>query len=142
MAKTPDIQAQRRANLKSLVTQRGDLASLAKAMGLAASSYLSQMAGGHRTISDDTARAIERAAGKPVRWLDEDHTARKPARQVANDTSFVQGAVQAVVAAQQELNASITPEKYAEIVQLVYELAQLEEAISPDYAKRLVKLTM
>lgn len=143
MAKTSDLQAQRRQNLKQVVHEMGDSpTTLANAMGLSGPSFISQMTGGSRTISDKSSRRIEQAAGKPDYWLDQPHTGENPTRNVNTDPSFVNGAVQAVVAVQQQLKAQISAEKYAEIVELVYTLAQKEGTVNHDYARRLVKLTM
>lgn len=143
MAKAPDTQAQRRHNLKRIIADMGGSpSSLAKLLDLAGPSFISQMTGGSRGISDKMSRRIESATGKPVYWMDMDHSSDAPARKVSVDPSFVGGAAAAVAGIQQQLKVDIGPEKYAEIVNLVYEHAQKFGSVDADYALRLVKLTM
>lgn len=143
MAKSPDLQAQRRANLRRIVDDMGGSpSSLAKLMSLSGPSFISQLLSGNRSISDKTARRIEDVTSRPMYWMDHDHTSDSPARVVDTDPSYIGAAVKAVVQTQQKLNTQITPDKYAEIVDLVYIRAQELGVIDQAYAERLVKLTM
>lgn len=139
------LNQQRRANLKQILREQGGPASFAKALGQAGPSFLSQMVNGHRVISEKTSRRIEEAAGKPQYWMDHAHSSvdgMGPAASVQVDPSFVGGAVKMVAEIQQELDATLSPGKYAEIVNLVYENAQRTGKLDRDFSMRLVKLTM
>ena len=139
------LNKQRRANLRTVLQEQGGPASFAKKLGQAGPSFLSQMVNGHRVITEKTCRRIEREAGKPEYWMDQAHTSTEgitPTQTVRVDPSFVGAAVKMVAEIQQELKISLSPEKYAEIVNLVYENAQLTGKLDPDYSMRLVKLAM
>lgn len=139
------LHQQRRDNLRQVLNQQGGPASLAKKLGLAGPSFLSQMANGHRAITEKTSRRIEKAAGKPEYWMDQPHSSLEgmtPTLTVRVDPSFVGAAVKMVAEIQQQLETSLSPEKYAEIVNLVYENAQRSGEVDADFAMRLVKLTM
>ncbi|CAB3858428.1 hypothetical protein LMG26854_03339 [Achromobacter aegrifaciens] len=139
------LNKQRRANLRTVLAEQGGPASFAKKLGQSGPSFLSQMVNGHRVISERTCRRIEREAGKPIYWMDQPHTGTggvAPTQTVRVDPSFVGGAVKMVAEIQQELKTSLTPEKYADIVNLVYEHAQLTGKLDRDFSMRLVKLTM
>lgn len=139
------LNQQRRTNLKQILVEQGGPASFAKKLGQAGPSFLSQMVNGHRVISEKTSRRIEEAAGKPEYWMDHAHSSvdgMGPAASVQVDPSFVGGAVKMVAEIQQELDATLSPGKYAEIVNLVYENAQRTGKLDRDFSMRLVKLTM
>jgi transcriptional regulator with XRE-family HTH domain len=61
----------RRQNLLLILRDlfEGRPSALAKRMGKSAA-QISQWKGGHRDIHEDSARAIEQAAGKPAGWMD------------------------------------------------------------------------
>lgn len=139
------LNQQRRENLRQILIEQKGPASFAKKLGQAGPSFLSQMVNGHRVISEKTSRRIEEAAGKPEYWMDHAHSSVEgvgPAATVHVDPSFVGGAVKMVAEIQQELDVSLSPEKYAEIVNLVYENAQRSGKLDRDFSMRLVKLTM
>lgn len=139
------LSQQRRTNLKQILTEQGGSASFAKKLDLSGPSFLSQMVNGHRVITEKTSRRIEQAAGKPEYWMDHAHSSVEglaPTASVHVDPSFVGGAVKMVAEIQQELKVALTPEKYAEIVNLVYENAQRTGKLDRDFSMRLVKLTM
>ncbi|WP_238878649.1 hypothetical protein [Achromobacter xylosoxidans] len=139
------LTKQRRQNLRTVLEEQGGPASFAKKLGQSGPSFLSQMANGHRTISEKTSRRIEQAAGKPEYWMDQPHTSVggiAPQASVHTDPSFVGGAVKAVAEIQQSLGVSLSPDKFGEIVNLVYEHAQRVGSIDHEFAARLLKLTM
>lgn len=145
MTQGEKLNEQRRANLRQVLIEQDGPASFAKKLGLSGPSFLSQMVNGHRVITEKTSRRIEKAAGKPEYWMDHAHSSVEgmgPASTVHVDPSFVGGAVQMVAEIQQELNATLSPEKYANIVNLVYENAQRTGKLDRDFSMRLVKLTM
>ncbi len=139
------LSQQRRTNLKQILIEQGGPASFAKKLDLSGPSFLSQMVNGHRVITEKTSRRIELAAGKPEYWMDHAHSSVEgvgPTASVQVDPSFVGAAVKMVAEIQQELKTALTPEKYAEIVNLVYENAQRTGKLDRDFSMRLVKLTM
>lgn len=139
------LNQQRRENLRQVLSEQGGPASFAKKLGQAGPSFLSQMVNGHRVITEKTSRRIEEVAGKPEYWMDQPHSSLEgmaPTSTVRVDPSFVGAAVKMVAEIQQELKVSLSPEKYAEIVNLVYENAQRTGEIDAAFSMRLVKLTM
>ena len=71
------IQDIRKRNLQAVLEAdfRGVKADLARAIGVSPnniSRYFSNTKDG-RTVSDDTARKVEKATGKPVGWMDSLH---------------------------------------------------------------------
>lgn len=142
MAQRPDIQKSRRTNLNQILAEVDGPTVLAHRMGLKGPSFISQMGTGHRKITDNTARKIEEAASKPRYWLDEPHSAYSAPNGNGADAANVSAAVTAVVAVQQALKAEITPEKYAMIVELVYEQARTTGSIDEAFARKLVELTI
>lgn len=139
------LTKQRRQNLRIVLEEQGGPASFAKKLGQSGPSFLSQMANGHRAISEKTSRRIEQAAGKPEYWMDQPHSSVggvAPQATVHTDPSFVGGAVKVVAEIQQSLGVSLSPDKFGEVVNLVYEHAQRVGSIDREYASRLLKLTM
>lgn len=139
------LNQQRRENLRQVLIEQGGPASFAKKLGQAGPSFLSQMVNGHRVITEKTSRRIEQLAGKPEYWMDQPHSSldgMTPTATVRVDPSFVGAAVKMVAEIQQQLKISLSPEKYAEIVNLVYENAQRTGELDADFSMRLVKLTM
>lgn len=139
------LKLQRKQNLANILREQGGATSFAIKLGLEGPSFLSQMVNGHRVITEKTARRIEAAADKPEYWMDHAHSATEgmgPAATVQVDPSFVAAAVKMVAEIQQEFKIALDPEKYGEIVNLVYEHAQRTGKIDRDFSMRLVKLTM
>ena len=66
------MQKLRLQNLKILLNEFHSKSEASEVFGFKNSSYLSQMLSGHRLIGEKTARKIEKAAGKPAMWLDQD----------------------------------------------------------------------
>ena len=145
MTQGEKLNLQRRRNLRQILNEQGGPASFAKKLDLSGPSFLSQMVNGHRVITEKTSRRIEHAAGKPEYWMDHAHSSVEgvaPTASVHVDPSFVGAAVKMVAEIQHELKVALTPEKYAEIVNLVYENAQRTGKLDRDFSMRLVKLTM
>ncbi|OZI58724.1 hypothetical protein [Bordetella genomosp. 1] len=140
MAKAQDIQQVRQQNLQTVVAEVGGPSVLAKRMGYQGPSFISQMANGHRKITEDTARAVEKAAGREPLWLDAPHELRAPAQGPATDPSLVSGAVTVVVKLQQDLGVTVDPTKYPLLVEMVYQQALVDGAVNVDYARKLVQL--
>lgn len=66
------VIAIRKANLRLLLQQWEGPSTLAKKLGYAGPSYLSQIVGGHRPITEKTARDIEAKLDLPAGWMDRD----------------------------------------------------------------------
>lgn len=66
----------RRENLVLILSNYGKDKDFAEKLGLDAA-RLSQLKHGHENIGEKTARQIEKAAGKPERWLDMPTTAEQ-----------------------------------------------------------------
>lgn len=139
------LNRQRRANLRIVLAEQGGPAFFAKRLGMSGPSFLSQMVNGHRVITEKTCRRIEKEAGKPIYWMDQPHNGTSdamPTQTVRVDPSFVGGAVKMVAEIQQELKITLSPEKYADIVNMVYEHAQATGKLDRDFSMKLVKLAM
>ena len=68
-----DIREVRVANLRELLAEEGNRqVALARRIGKSPS-QLNQWFSGVRTITEESARAIEKAASKPTGWLDQNH---------------------------------------------------------------------
>lgn len=77
-----DIDEIRRENLRRLEAELGGSSEAAQVIGMAPAQFINLRSGARdsktgkpRGMRKETARRIERAAGKPVGWLDIDHSA-------------------------------------------------------------------
>lgn len=71
------IQAQRRARLKHLIEKLGGPTVVAKRLKLSSSSYVSQLAFGHRPITESTVAKIEDGLNLAPGWFDKETTETK-----------------------------------------------------------------
>ena len=135
MKSTFDI---RRANLRKLMEQWGGPTSLAAKLGHSNGSYLAQLAGPHpsRDVSEKVAREIERKLGLSPMWMDSAHKT-PPAQPDTNALIEVVAMVQDLLHA---ANVKISKEKFAEVVNLVYEQAAETNANPQAYARRIINL--
>lgn len=135
-----DLQAVRKRNLRALIRQWDGPTNLAKKLRYSGPSYLSQLIGSAKPITEKTARTIESALELPVGWLDADRTG-----QVGHvgrlDTALVSRAMLSVSAALEDAGVSVSPARMAGLVGLVYEHAfEHQGEISDEYTRRIVKL--
>lgn len=139
MTKKLDTMDVRRANLRLLIAQWGGPSTLAKKLRLSGPSYLSQLVGGHRPVTEKTARQFESALDLPLGWLDDErHSNGKPARV---DDDLVTRVVMLVGAALEDAKLTVKPAKFADLVAMAYEEAVRTGELGEQYVKRLVKLT-
>lgn len=139
MAKKLDIMEVRRKNLANLIAQWGGPTTLAKKLRLAGPSYLSQLIGENRPITEKTARKYEAALGLPGGWLDDDRP--NNAKPATVDDRLMTRALLLVGAALEEAKINLKPSKFADLVAMVYEEAVRAGELSEDFVKRLVNLT-
>jgi hypothetical protein len=65
-----EVHAARRHNLLLLVDQHGGRKGLGEALGYSNGSYISQLIGGRREVSEQTARVIEGRLNLVHGWMD------------------------------------------------------------------------
>lgn len=135
---TTDVLEIRRTNLKVLIAQWGGPTSLAKKLKLSGPSYLSQIVGGSRPVTERTARKLEKELGLGSGWMDINHeTDAKPA---SLDDSLVTRAILLVGTSLAEIGITVAPTKFAEIVTLVYGEAERSGRLDEQLAHRIVNL--
>ncbi len=139
---TTDVFDIRLANLKSLIVQWGGPTSLAKKLELSGPSFLSQMVGGIRPLTEKTARKVEQKLGLAPGWMDQDHdTPGNTLRAAAIDDSLITKTVSLVGAKLQESNLQLRPDKFAELVSLAYgEACRSGGTLDENFVERLVQL--
>lgn len=130
-------------NLRSLISQWGGPTVLAERVGWNETSSLSQMTGPNptRTISEKTARRIEKALNLAHGWLDVEHNG-EPAN--APMTAYVAVGVAAAVAQVQRLcdesMVKLTPLKQGEVTQMVYDLVLKGDVPDDNWVRKLITL--
>ena len=157
----------RRANIRALVQERGGLSKLSRLLGYKNPSFLSQMLSADnptREVTEKTARSIEEAMGLPAGHLDQSSdVAAAPPRAVqvevkhapeslaperpaaavtvaaGDPTQRMIEAVRLVGAVTKEAGVTIEPDRFAELVALVY-ADGAERAVRPEIVKMMVKL--
>lgn len=129
-------------NLKQLIRQHDGPTNLAKKIGMRGPSYVSQMAMGHRPVSERMARMMEEVLDLPTGWFDAQHSFDFETRLPALDTSLLTTVVIAVTAVFTENKIRLKPEKFADVVALVYEASQETKNVDIGYVQRLVKLVI
>lgn len=112
----PNLQALRKKNLRALIKQWDGPTNLAKKLGYSGPSYLSQMIGEHKPITEKTARFVETTLDPPAGWLDNDNHDSGRA-----DTANVARVLLAVGAAIENTGAKVSPGRLADIATFVYE---------------------
>lgn len=139
-----EIQTLRKKNLRALIKQWHGPTKLAKELRYSGPSYLSQMIGPNKPISETTARGIEDVLSLEPGWMDTDHTAQ-PVEQAENrayaDTTLINDVVVSVMAVLGNTAVSVPP-CLPGLVSLAYEHAAAHGKIDADYIDRLVKLTV
>ena len=67
------VYAARRANLVALANQHGGRKALGELLGYSNGSYISQLIGGRREVSEPVARKIEATLHLAQDWMDKPH---------------------------------------------------------------------
>lgn len=131
----PDLQALRKKNLRALIKQWEGPTNLAKKLHYSGPSYLSQLVGRHKPITEKTARFIEHALDLPAGWMDADRVAQDG----KVDTALIGRVMLSVSAALDDAGLRLSPIKMAELVSFVYECAA-DKGVDDEFVVRLVKL--
>lgn len=135
----PDLQALRKKNLKALIKQWDGPTNLAKKLGYSGPSYLSQLIGPNKPVTEKTARFVEKTLNLPPGWLDAEHVA-KPDHNGQVNTTLVARVLLSVGAAVEDAGLRLTPTRMAELVSVAYEWAAAKNEVDDEYIQRLVKL--
>lgn len=130
-----DTQALRKRNLRALIKQWDGPTVLAKKLGYSGPSYLSQLVGRHKPITEKTARYIEATLDLPAGWLDQEP---QPDRHKV-DAALVARVMLTVGRAVEDAGLRLPPARMADVVSFVYECA-VERGMDDDFVRRLVKL--
>ena len=132
-----DIFATRLQNLRALLTQWGGPTSLSRKLKLSGPSYLSQVVGGNRPMTEKTARKWEQQLGLISGWFDVEH-AGLVTPQI--DTALITRCITLVGHPLDEAHLTVESEKFAEIANLVYQEAVRSGSIDETLVQRIVKL--
>jgi hypothetical protein len=129
----------RRQNLRRLQREWHGPANLARKLGHANQSYLSQLAGPNpsRDVSEKVARDIEVTLGLPVGWLDQEN----PDDIALFDAEILNACVRSVAACLRDAGRKPDPDVQANLVGLVYEHARSRGSVDEAYVQKLVQLT-
>jgi plasmid maintenance system antidote protein VapI len=122
----------RRENLKRLASQQTPT-SIAKTMGWAGPSYVSQLINGHRPITEKTARRIEERFSLDERWMDREHEA------IRADETLTMQAMQIVARVLQETGVPVGPRRMVKMVEIAVEEA-VNGVIDEGVVRRMVEL--
>lgn len=131
-----DLKELRRTNLKKKAEEAGGSAALARALGYANQSFLSNVLTGLKPLGERAARSIERKAGWPEYELD--RLPGEPLPFHGTDRQMIAACVRAIGDALGE--RQITPAKFAELVALYYEHCTTRGSLDPAHLARLLKL--
>lgn len=134
-----DLQALRKKNLRALIKQWDGPTNLAKKLHYGGPSFLSQMIGPNKPITEKTARHIEEVLELPIGWMDNDHAAQT-GQHARVDTTVINRVMLSVGAALEDARIALSPPRMAELVGLVYEHAVEHGSVDDSYVARLVKL--
>jgi len=128
----------RRKNLREVVSARGGPTSAARLLGYANGAFLVQMCGPNptRPVTEKTARAIERTLGLKTGYLDQLHT-DEPVIKVSAD--LVHKVAHMVQSVQSELQVTLPPGKFADVVTLVYDNAKATGEPQRDFVATLIR---
>lgn len=123
-------------NLRVIVAQWNGATNLSKKLGHSGPSYISQLLGGNRPLTEKTARAIEAKLDLPLGWLDREHDGATP----HFDRDLFAAVLAAVLETLDDQGSPATPRQISEIANLAYEDAARSGAVNADYIKILVGL--
>lgn len=131
----------RRENLRRLIEQWHGPGPLAAKLGYSNASFIVQMAGPNptREVTEKTARKIELALNLPRLWLDEPPANNGTSPTV--DTKLLTEVVKVVGHTAADLGISLSHDKLADLVALVYEDTQEHRGvIRSDFINRVLSL--
>lgn len=134
-----DVQETRKRNLRELIRQWHGPTNLAKKLKYSGPSYLSQLIGPSKPVTEKTARHMETVLELPPGWLDDEHTIQPPPRPVA-DSALMASSALTVLAELNEAGVNATARQVAELLTLAWERTGDRGAIDHDYIKRIVAL--
>lgn len=135
----PDTLKNRREVLKKLIEQYDGPAALARKLGYKNSSFLIQMAGPNptRDVTEKTARSLEKQLDLPVGFMDGPVPHDTPAVDVAVVTNVVRMVAQTC----EDEGLRLEPEKFADLVALVYaDTLETKSDPRPSFIRKLLKL--
>jgi hypothetical protein len=134
------VQQIRRENLRTVLRQHGGAAKIARKMGLASTSYISQLLSGHRPFGEKAARNIEKRLE-----LEEFSLDKKPGEAVpfsGTDRVMLTDAVRAIDEETSALKVKLAPEKFARLVAHVYEMGVHSGAIERSEVRKILELML
>lgn len=139
---TPGVET-RRANLRTLMEQRG-VNALARQLGYANASFLSQMAGPNpiRGVTEKTARRFEARLGLPVGSLDRPvvQLAQSDAPQAVS-VGLTAEIIRLVGRLFEEEGVDVSGMRFADVCALaLLDAAEHDEQPRPDHVRSLVRL--
>lgn len=134
-----DLQTIRKKNLRELIRQWDGPTHLADKLGFAGPSYLSQLIGHGKAITEKTARKFETALGLPAMWMDTDHTALSAAAGRV-DSGAVDRLMLSVISAVDAADLHLAPRCMANLVAFAYECAIEPHQVDESFVRKLVAL--
>lgn len=132
-----DLQATRKKNLKALIKEWDGPTNLAKKLGYAGPSYLSQLIGPGKPITEKTARHIEREVGKAAGWMDRESPPLAPG---AVDSARIDRLMLSIISAVDDVKLHLPPRCMANLVSFVYECAMMPVHVDDTFVRRVVAL--
>jgi hypothetical protein len=138
----PELQARRKKNLRALIKQWDGPTHLAKKLHYSGPSFLSQLIGPSKPITEKTARFIEKTVDLPEGWLDLDHPAAHNHNETPAkiDTSLVGRVMLSVGGALEDAGLRLSNARMAKLVSFVYEATAVKGEVDDDFIERLVDL--
>jgi len=130
----------RRDNFRTVLTQHGGAAKIARKMGLASTSYISQLMSGHRPFGEKAARNIEKQLE-----LEEFSLDKKPGEAVpfsGTDRAMLTDAVRAIDEETSALKVKLAPEKFARLVAHVYEMCVRSGRLERAEVRKILELML
>lgn len=133
-----DIQSIRKKNLKALIAQWEGPTNLAKKLQYSGPSYLSQMIGPGKPITEKTARYIEQTLELPTGWMDQEHKAKPTNGKV--DRDMLANAALHVMSEAADAGLNLSPARMSQLLTFVWECTAQLGKIDDDFIRRLIKL--
>lgn len=132
-----DPHDRRRKRLEALVGQWGGVAALARRLGYANGTFISQILGG-KPLGEKAARSMETKLGLAPGWFDA--VEEVPAEPAQVDAVKIAMAIRIIGEEAQAAQVSLTPELLSELVAFVYEAADPAAPIDRSLVKRTIRL--
>lgn len=139
MANNRDIQDIRRANLRTIIDQRGSPTAVAKTLKISGPSWLSQLVHGSRPFTEKTARKFEPLLGLKVGYLDHDHAATAPGL-INVDVPLVSQTLAAIDSLLKERQQTVSTAKYGALIDLAFSLSVKTGAVDRDFLRKMIDL--